>query len=528
MDAVIVIQEVALHCPKSADVVQAGNFGAIRTFVEYASEEQKEKYLPDLLAGKKILGLGMSEPGAGSAVTELATSAKRVDGGYLINGSKVFSTHSPEAGLFLVYVRFGPGLDGIGSVLVERDAPGLTVGQPNSFMSGEEWSQLYFEDCFVADAGLLLGPGGFKKQISGFNVERIGNSSRALALGRYAFNKAKEYASVKINKETINMKMIQSLAVFMSCVLTLGSSAFAQSAASYPDKPIKIVVSFTAGGTTDILAREVGNQMSIRWKVPVIIENKPGAAGNLGTEIVGRAAPDGYTLLASSIGPISINPTLFGNLPVNPQKALQPVALLGDVPNILAVPSSSGIKNWKEFTAYLKANPGAINYGSTGIGTTAHLISFLFAQKMNMDATHIPYKGAEATRDLVAGRLQFMFATAPSVVPLIKAGQLNAIAVSSKKRISAMPNLPTLNELGVDIATGAWFGFFAPAGTNPAIVKKLNETTLSILEEPNIKQKLLGLGADPVPMNVQEFTKFVRNDYALWAPIVKASGAKPE
>jgi alkylation response protein AidB-like acyl-CoA dehydrogenase len=197
MDAVIAIQEVALHCPKSADVVQAGNFGAIRTFAEYASEGQKEKYLPDLLAGKKILGLGMSEPGAGSAVTELQTSAKKVDGGYLINGSKVFSTHSPEAGVFLIYLRFGPGLEGIGSVLVERGADGLTIGQPNSFMSGEEWSQLYFEDCFISDDAVLLGPGGFKKQISGFNIERIGNSSRALALGRYSFNKAKEYASVR-------------------------------------------------------------------------------------------------------------------------------------------------------------------------------------------------------------------------------------------------------------------------------------------------------------------------------------------
>ncbi|MBU3575020.1 acyl-CoA dehydrogenase family protein [Polynucleobacter sp. UK-Mo-2m-Kol15] len=197
MDAVIAIQEVAMHCPKSADVVQAGNFGAIRTFAEYASEQQKEKFLPDLLAGKKILGLGMSEPGAGSAVTELQTSAKKVDGGYLINGSKVFSTHSPEAGVFLIYLRFGPGLDGIGSVLVERGADGLTIGQPNSFMSGEEWSQLYFEDCFISDDAVLLGPGGFKKQISGFNIERIGNSSRALALGRYAFNKAKEYASVR-------------------------------------------------------------------------------------------------------------------------------------------------------------------------------------------------------------------------------------------------------------------------------------------------------------------------------------------
>ena len=324
------------------------------------------------------------------------------------------------------------------------------------------------------------------------------------------------------------MKLTKNIALLIAAVLGLHSAVFAQSAADFPNKPIKIIVSFTAGGTTDILAREVGNQMSIRWKVPVVVENKPGAAGNLGTEIVGRAAPDGYTLLASSIGPISINPSLFGNLAVNPQKALQPVALLGDVPNILVVPASSGIKNWKEFTAYLKANPGAINYGSTGIGTTAHLISYLFAQKLNVDALHIPYKGAEATRDLVAGRLQYMFATAPSVVPLIKAGQLNAIAVSTKKRISALPDLPTLNELGVDIATGAWFGFFAPEGTNPAIIQKLNETTLSILEEPAIKQKLLGLGADPIPMSVQEFTRFIRNDFALWAPIVKASGAKPE
>ena len=144
------------------------------------------------------------------------------------------------------------------------------------------------------------------------------------------------------------MKLTKNIALLIAAVLGLYSAVFAQSASDFPNKPIKIIVSFTAGGTTDILAREVGNQMSIRWKVPVVVENKPGAAGNLGTEIVGRAAPDGYTLLASSIGPISINPSLFANLAVNPQKALQPVALLGDVPNILVVPASSGIKNWKE------------------------------------------------------------------------------------------------------------------------------------------------------------------------------------
>ena len=323
----------------------------------------------------------------------------------------------------------------------------------------------------------------------------------------------------------INIKKIM---LMLWGMLGIASWAYSQSASTYPEKPIRIVISFTAGGTTDILAREVGNQLSIRWKVPVIVENKPGAAGNLGTEIVGRSSPDGYTLLASSIGPISINPTLFGKLAVDPQKSLQPIALLGDVPNILVVPASIGVKNWSEFLAYAKSHSGSLNYGSTGIGTTAHLISFLFAQKLGIGATHIPYKGAEATRDLVAGRLDYMFATAPSVIPLIKAGQLNAIAVSSKKRISAMPDLPTLKESGVDIATGAWFGLFAPAGTNPAIVKKLNQMVESILEEPTIKRKLLGLGADPVQMSDQEFTNFVRNDHAMWAPIVKASGAKPE
>ncbi|WP_028238331.1 acyl-CoA dehydrogenase family protein [Stutzerimonas azotifigens] len=193
MDAVIAIQELGLVCPKSADVVQAGNFGPIRTFAEYASPELKERFLPDLIAGKSLLALGMSEPGAGSAVTELRTHAVEDGEHYVINGSKVFSTHSPHADTFLIYVRFGPGLDGIGSVIVERGTPGFEIGQPSAFMSGEAWSQLYFADCRIPKENLLLGPGGFKKQISGFNIERIGNSSRALALGRHAFNVAREH-----------------------------------------------------------------------------------------------------------------------------------------------------------------------------------------------------------------------------------------------------------------------------------------------------------------------------------------------
>jgi alkylation response protein AidB-like acyl-CoA dehydrogenase len=195
MDAVIAIQEIAMVCPKSADVVQAGNFGPIRTFAEYATPEQKQRHMPDLLAGKKVISLGMSEPDAGSAVTELATTARRDGDDFVINGAKVFSTHSPHADLFLIYLRYGPGLNGIGSVLVERGTPGFTIGKPSPFMSGEEWCPLYFDNCRIPASSVLLGEGGFKKQMAGFNIERLGNASRSLALGRHAFEVAKRYVT---------------------------------------------------------------------------------------------------------------------------------------------------------------------------------------------------------------------------------------------------------------------------------------------------------------------------------------------
>jgi alkylation response protein AidB-like acyl-CoA dehydrogenase len=197
MDAVIAIQEVALVCPKSADIVQVGNFGPIRTFAEYASPEQKARFLPDLLAGRKLIGLGMTEPDAGSAVTDLRTSAKREGNGFVVNGGKIFTTHSTEAELFLIYVRYGPGIGGIGSVLIERGTAGFTIGEPSRFMSGEEWCPLYFDNCRIPVENVLLGEGGFKKQIAGFNVERLGNAARGLALGRHAFNAARDYAQVR-------------------------------------------------------------------------------------------------------------------------------------------------------------------------------------------------------------------------------------------------------------------------------------------------------------------------------------------
>lgn len=194
-EAVAAIQEVALVCPKSADIVQAGNFGAIRTFAEFSTPEQRERFLGGLLAGEALIALGMSEPEAGSAVTELTTTAVEDGDHYVINGTKIWSTHSVDATLYLIYVRFGEGLGNIGSILVERDTEGFEVGSPKEYMSGEQWAQLYFDSCRVPKENVLLGPGGFKKQMSGFNVERIGNTSRSLAVGRLAFNLARDHVS---------------------------------------------------------------------------------------------------------------------------------------------------------------------------------------------------------------------------------------------------------------------------------------------------------------------------------------------
>ena len=194
MDAVLAIEAVASACPRSADVVQAGNFGPVRVLAEYGSDSQKRRYLGSLLEGKSVISVGMTEPEAGSAVTELRTTATRVAGGYRIDGTKVFTTHSAYADLILAYVRFAPGVGGIGSVLIETKAPGVKRGKPATFMSGEEWAELRFEGVTVPEEMVLLGEGGFKKQIAGFNVERIGNAARSLALGRYAFEQARQWA----------------------------------------------------------------------------------------------------------------------------------------------------------------------------------------------------------------------------------------------------------------------------------------------------------------------------------------------
>jgi alkylation response protein AidB-like acyl-CoA dehydrogenase len=194
MDAVIAIQTVASVCPRCADVVQAGNFGAIRVLAEYGSDFQKEKYLKPLLAGKALIAVGMTEPDAGSAVTELKTTATRDGKGWRINGTKIFTTHGPHADFILAYVRFGPGTKGIGSVMIETRAEGMRLGKRSAFMSDEEWVEIFMDNVYIPDEQVVLGEGGFKKQIAGFNVERLGNTSRSLALGRYAYEEARQWA----------------------------------------------------------------------------------------------------------------------------------------------------------------------------------------------------------------------------------------------------------------------------------------------------------------------------------------------
>jgi tripartite-type tricarboxylate transporter receptor subunit TctC len=297
-------------------------------------------------------------------------------------------------------------------------------------------------------------------------------------------------------------------------------------AQDYPTRPVRIVVAFTAGGTTDILARSIGQQLSERLGQPFVIENKPGAGGNIGTEAVVRSAPDGYTLIIDSVGPIAVNPTLYKGLSYNPLTDLVPIVQIADVPNVLVVHPSLGVKNFAQFIAYAKANPGKLNYSSTGIGTSSHLSGYMLCKRVRIDATHIPYKGADALNDLLSGRVQFMFATIPSVIGHIQAGKLVPIAVSSVKRSRSLPDVPTVIEGGIPgFEAGSWMGFFAPKGTPEAVTTQLNKTVNEILAVPTIEKQLIREGADPVGGTPGEFGQFVQREYEKWKLIVREAGA---
>jgi tripartite-type tricarboxylate transporter receptor subunit TctC len=306
----------------------------------------------------------------------------------------------------------------------------------------------------------------------------------------------------------------------------IASGALAQ---TWPAKPVKVVVAFTAGGTTDILARSVGQQLNDKLKQSFVIENKPGAGGNTGTEGVVRAAPDGYTLIVNSVGPIAVNPTLYPKLAYNPLTDLVPIVQIADVPNVLVVHPSVPAKTFDEFLAYARANPGKLNCSSTGIGTSSHLSCFLLSKRANFEAVHVPYKGADALRDLIAGRVQFMFATIPSVKQHIDAGSLRAIAVSSAKRSRSMPEVPTVAERGFpSFEAGSWFGFFGPKGVPPEVVATLNKAVNEIIDQPAMQAALIKEGADPAGGTPQQFGAFVQREFEKWRAVVKESGATAE
>ncbi len=300
-------------------------------------------------------------------------------------------------------------------------------------------------------------------------------------------------------------------------------------AQTWPAKPVRVVVAFTAGGTTDILARSVGQQLSDKLKQQFVIENKPGAGGNTGTEMVVRSPADGYTLIVNSVGPIAVNPTLYPKLAYNPLTDLVPIVQIADVPNVLVVHPSVPAKTVDELVAYARANPGKLNYASTGIGTSSHLSGFILSKRAAIEATHVPYKGADALRDLLAGRIQFMFATIPSVKQHIDAGSLRAVAVSSAKRSRSMPDVPTIAERGYPgFEAGSWFGFFAPKGVPPEVVASLNKAVNEIIASPAVEGQLIREGADPAGGTPQQFGQFVQREFEKWRAIVRESGATAE
>jgi tripartite-type tricarboxylate transporter receptor subunit TctC len=321
------------------------------------------------------------------------------------------------------------------------------------------------------------------------------------------------------------IKLITALG--LQALLGCAPSAHAQNAQDYPTKPVKIIVSFTAGGTTDIIARSVGQNLAEKLKQPFVIENKPGAGGNIGTEIAVRAPADGYTVTIASVGPIAINPTLYKDLRFDALVDLVPVVLIADVPNVLVVSPNLPVNTFAEFIAYAKAKPtGTLNYSSTGTGTSSHLSSFMLMESLGVNAQHIPYKGAEALNDLIAGRIDFMFATIPSVIGQIKGGKLRAIAVSSPKPSRSLPGVPTVAESGFpDFSAGSWFGMLAPKGTPQAIIDKLNkEVNLAMIP---LEHRFVQEGADPVGGTAAYFQDFIRAEHLKWKKVVIDSGAIP-
>ncbi len=328
------------------------------------------------------------------------------------------------------------------------------------------------------------------------------------------------------------MKFIALRAGFITAIALFCLNSWAQSsAASYPNKPIRMIVPFTPGGTTDILARAVGLELSKVWGQSVVIENVPGAGGSIGAERAAKAAPDGYTLMMGHIGTLAVNPSLYPKLPYDPVKDFAPVAWVARVPNVLVVHPGLPVKNLKELVEYLKKNPGRANYGSGGNGSAANLATEYFKMQTGTSVVHIPYRGtAPAVNDLLAGQIQIMFTGAPALLTHIKSGALRSLAVSSPKRLDALPDLPSVNEaLGVkNFEADQWYGVVAPAGTPREIVMKLNAQINASLGSDAFKARLTSEGAIATPTTPEAYGRLIASEIARWKPVMTSGRVKAD
>jgi tripartite-type tricarboxylate transporter receptor subunit TctC len=297
---------------------------------------------------------------------------------------------------------------------------------------------------------------------------------------------------------------------------------------AYPSKPIRLVVPFPAGGSLDVVARAIGEKLSIAWGQPVIIDNRPGAGGNIGADLVAKSAPDGYTILEGALSTHAVNVSLYSKMPYDPIKDFAPITLVAVTPNVLVLNPSVPANSVAELIAYAKANPGKLAFGSGSNGSAGHLAGELFKAEAGVDMVHVPYKGgAPAMQDLLGGQTQLMFDNLANSMQQVRAGKLKAIAVTTAKRSPLVPDLPTLAETGLpgfDIYT--WWGFMAPAGTPKEIIAKWNAEVTRILNTPEMRAYFALQGAEPSPTSPEQFKALIESEIPKYAKIIKASGAK--
>jgi tripartite-type tricarboxylate transporter receptor subunit TctC len=320
--------------------------------------------------------------------------------------------------------------------------------------------------------------------------------------------------------------------ITLACVFGLtifGAQLAHAQAINYPNRQIKIISPFATGGIADGFSRIIAQGLSESYGQPVIVENKTGSGGNIGADFVAKSPADGYTLIMGSIGTHAVNPYLVRNMPYDPLKDFVPVVFVLDAEGLLAVNPNLPVKNVSELITFLKTNPGKVSYGSGGIGTASHLAGELFIMTAKVDMTHIPYKGnALAITDLIGGQTQVMFATMPTILPYVKSDRLRGLAVTGATRDPSMPDLPSISETlpGFDVKN--WIGLFAPAGTPPAIVKKLHDDVSKIMQQPAFQKKLESEGAKYYAMTPEAFGVFQKKESLRWGKIIKSAGIKPE